>query len=889
MRQMFIAQCAANLGRVVGLTATIGAAGCGDAASGSDDDDRGKALDVVTYAQHCEEEIGPLPAFNCPDGDLVPNRRTLPDGTVIDLTYEYLSSGGEGGGDADCVACIEGGGGKACADKCEDPDCKACVEGAGGKGCLDRCDGGAEANTCDSPVQILNGVSEHGICLPNSRLMKASGKNSRGEDYDWVSICRHFDLRPAEEYVYDEIGTIGYNKKTGATCFLAGRPTDFSQDGKSYTAKLMGRDRPTPADPDFSQHYAIPGDGGCVRCHNADPWILNPYISRVIGENGQLKKALTHNRRGAPFQVVDGEELQAMVGQAPPRDGTSHVLDPSVAPKCTTCHDIGNRYICSRFVPAAFEANDGAHDWTKQWRAFVSPAVQSQRLEGAAWHLPLLPELRNSKTREELYARFTANYGESYQAVLDCCDREDDPKCKWKTIVGESEPVGPIKHGGVRFYWYQAEGDSQPDFDPRRDKVAIFIHGWHKADKNAQVVIDLQFKTLVSGGKDYGKELQLQGYNVGVIDWFEVARTDKVGDAERGVWNPQFAEDLQLAYRDGMQQISDAADEQGLDPQVRVMGHSLGAQVASALVGKLSGAVVSRKVWPDRVAFLDPYFSKPLDCAPSSGLPCVGGKLTTSVLAQQKLERWRDETGGLGSVEVYASDHSLSEIIGDEGRPLLQSVAYEELVPSADLGPEGGLFWWDWVFDWQNQRHHYPIYWYFKTLVHHYNPVGGISAWSSSAEIRGATGDGTPNATYFAQSVGDGDISVSNDDFVCRRWSDNAIVDCAGAGENSGSDDDPANAECLVCIESGGGKACAPKCAGAECQACVAGGGGKACAAKCGGEAPAPDPTPTGDADCVMCIEGGGGKACAAKCEDPTCKVCVENGGGKGCLPKCGG
>ena len=162
--------------------------------------------------------------------------------------------------------------------------------------------------------------------------------------------------------------------------------------------------------------------------------------------------------------------------------------------------------------------------------------------------------------------------------------------------VGESEPVGPIKHGGVRFYWYQAEGDSQPDFDPRRDKVAIFIHGWHKADKNAQVVIDLQFKTLVSGGKDYGKELQLQGYNVGVIDWFEVARTDKVGDAERGVWNPQFAEDLQLAYRDGMQQISDIADEEGLDPQVRVMGHSLGAQVASALVGKLSGAVVSRKL-----------------------------------------------------------------------------------------------------------------------------------------------------------------------------------------------------------------------------------------------------------------------------------------------------
>ena len=218
---------------------------------------------------------------------------------------------------------------------------------------------------------------------------------------------------------------------------------------------------------------------------------------------------------------------------------------------------------------------------------------------------------------------------------------------------------------------------------------------------------------------------------------------------------------------------------------------------------------------------------------------------------------------------------------------MLQSVAYEELVPSADIAPKGSLLWWDWVFDWYSQRHHYPIYWYFKTLVYHYNPISGISAWSSSAEIRGATGDGTSNATYFAQTAGNGDISISNDEFVCKRWSDHAIVDCEGRGTNSGSDDDPANAACLVCIESGGGKACAPKCAGAECQACVANGGGKACAPKCGGDAP--DPKPTGDVDCVMCIEGGGGKACASKCENATCKVCVQSGGGKGCLPKCGG
>jgi hypothetical protein len=46
----------------------------------------------------------------------------------------------EPAGDADCVACIKGGGGQACVKVCEAPACDACIQGGGGQGCVSQCD-----------------------------------------------------------------------------------------------------------------------------------------------------------------------------------------------------------------------------------------------------------------------------------------------------------------------------------------------------------------------------------------------------------------------------------------------------------------------------------------------------------------------------------------------------------------------------------------------------------------------------------------------------------------------------------------------------------------------------------------------------------------------------
>lgn len=38
-----------------------------------------------------------------------------------------------------CRTCVSGGGGRACADRCEDGDCRSCVASGGGRACISRC------------------------------------------------------------------------------------------------------------------------------------------------------------------------------------------------------------------------------------------------------------------------------------------------------------------------------------------------------------------------------------------------------------------------------------------------------------------------------------------------------------------------------------------------------------------------------------------------------------------------------------------------------------------------------------------------------------------------------------------------------------------------------
>lgn len=352
----------------------------------------------------------------------------------------------------------------------------------------------------------------------------------------------------------------------------------------------------------------------------------------------------------------------------------------------------------------------------------------------------------------------------------------------------------PVRVGDVEFRWYQSPGDALPDFDARRDKIALFVHGWHEKNRNQRVAIDFSFGLVVDGGApDLAKQLQEQGWNVAVIDWFDAAHTDRVLEAERTLWRDDFRRQVTRAYVEGMRPILERALVTGRQPEIRIMGHSIGAQAVAALmlevgIGESSelgweSAVdepASRILWPNRVTLLDPYFSSDQNCwfQDASDNGCHPGPLgfnrfrpaalthEFAVAAQRVFDDappgWFD--GRRFGLETYSTIHNLSELFGEENRPLLADSAYVELDASSQ-GVEVTGF--DFLWDWQGRRHAYPLYWYFKTWAEGYEPPdGGVSAASDLGAVRTAMS----GEYIIIQTEGAEDTDVRNDRFERRSF-----------------------------------------------------------------------------------------------------------------------
>ena len=71
-------------------------------------------------------------------------------------------------GHGECVACVEGGGGKACAARCTGNECVACVEGGGGKACAATCEDAGNSK-CVACVEGAAGRP----ALPSARTASA--------------------------------------------------------------------------------------------------------------------------------------------------------------------------------------------------------------------------------------------------------------------------------------------------------------------------------------------------------------------------------------------------------------------------------------------------------------------------------------------------------------------------------------------------------------------------------------------------------------------------------------------------------------------------------------------------------------------------------------------
>ncbi len=177
-----------------------------------------------------------------------------------------------------------------------------------------------------------NASLQVGDCMPGSSLQRYQGRNRDGtprDDAVWISFCRH-DGRGTEEYdVPDSVQIIGYNYETGATCFFE------SADNSRWTYvdeqnRLRGV-MPGYDEPGFDEAYTVPGPAGiqCVQCHQADPFIHNPWIKSA---------RLPEDPRQPVIPVIPGNNPPYYVVGAPEWDmRTIHIEGNG----CLACHRVG--------------------------------------------------------------------------------------------------------------------------------------------------------------------------------------------------------------------------------------------------------------------------------------------------------------------------------------------------------------------------------------------------------------------------------------------------------------------------------------------------------------------------------------------------------------------
>lgn len=173
------------------------------------------------YAQACADMIGPIPAFDCGDGTIVPI-------TVNGKEPERYTPG----------------------------------------------------MRCDRPALLPYGDKSFGQCTPYSRIHNFT----RGK-VQISAFCRREQLRDPKSPLYDEVDVIAHNADTGQTCWFhaEGKPGDTKGFNASRVPPPNEKLPPARrvAANDFWWTPARTAQKNCIACHDADPFMYSPWLGQV--------------------------------------------------------------------------------------------------------------------------------------------------------------------------------------------------------------------------------------------------------------------------------------------------------------------------------------------------------------------------------------------------------------------------------------------------------------------------------------------------------------------------------------------------------------------------------------------------------------------------------
>ncbi len=256
-----------------------------------------------------------------------------------------------------------------------------------------------DATDCANPSLLT------GSCRQGSKL----GQLQHG-DVMLRWICRDPYLDLNGEVLYEDMGLVGQNVRTGVTCFWDDID-DVTHDDDMPPLDLM-----EASDQERARHqevfYFTDGDS-CKECHDHDPFIYTPYL--------QSTDWITVAAAKSPYSLVNLNGT----GRA---TGNFHLVSPQ-ANACLACHRIGSQNTCESFVRDSLGLNKDA-PYEQQVRDAAQPGSPHWKL--AYWMPTVAAPVAD-------FATWVGLFGVARDHILACCAApgRDIGDCLWEPVPAE--------------------------------------------------------------------------------------------------------------------------------------------------------------------------------------------------------------------------------------------------------------------------------------------------------------------------------------------------------------------------------------------------------------------------------------------------------------------
>ncbi len=262
-----------------------------------------------------------------------------------------------------------------------------------------------------------------GSCSPGSRL----GQLTHGDiNVKWICRRNTYTKQYADPTVpFDKVAVIASNQRTGATCWWENYSGAIA--GKNLPSLDIGR-APEAEVTEFGRHFNITEGGGCIYCHDNDPFLYTPFLKSTPWKTGGYTKG--------PFARV--------MLKGPPQAVGYQMLTATSAASCTSCHRLTSGRTCLSWAADAMGvAKDFGHESTVLGAldSIVIKDGKQVRVEGIDWKLAywMAPGLSGSSMD---WSAWHQKYGRAKETVLKCCSEVhsggSSPECTWAPIPGYS-------------------------------------------------------------------------------------------------------------------------------------------------------------------------------------------------------------------------------------------------------------------------------------------------------------------------------------------------------------------------------------------------------------------------------------------------------------------